>query len=287
MPVVRATLTQKLPDETAVLDFIAQTFGLADTPSGVDEAVEAVRAIDARVVLIDDCHHAFTRQIEGFESLETLLDIVNLCDEDHFFVLTFNAFTWSYFNRIDAREHYFGKVIELDAWSEDDLELLIESRTAHTDFLPSFAELVHDQVDNADYFFEVVKTANGYFRYLHEFSAGNPRVAMLYWLRSLRPRSDQKTVQVSLFRRPLTSDFASYTDDHWFVLGALAQHGALDAAELSAVVNVPRGFCNLAVDYFAEAGVVEVDPKSRRARLTPLYLRQVLRQLSNSNFLYG
>ncbi|QDG49446.1 hypothetical protein FIV42_01440 [Persicimonas caeni] len=286
-PMVRGRIDEKLESREGVLDFVAELFELDTTPSSSDELIAQLNELEPRVALVDDCHHAFTRQIEGFDSLETLLDIVNLCDEAHFFVLTFNGFTWSYINRIEAREHYFGQVLTLEPWSEEDLERMIETRTAHTDYLPSFADLVHDQVDHADYFFEVVKTANGYFRYLHEFSGGNPRVAMLYWLRSLRPTGDAKTLQVSLFRRPSTAEFSSYTDDHWFVLGALAQHGELDVDELATVVNVPRGFCNLAVDYFAEAGVVDLDPESRRARLTPLFLRQVLRQLSNSNFLYG
>lgn len=287
LDVLSAQIHDKLADADAVRGFVADLFGLDETPETSEALIAQLNELEPRVVLLDDCHHAFTRRIEGFDSLETLLDVVNLCDERHFFVLTFNSFTWSYINRIEAREHYFGQVLNLEPWSEEDLERLIESRNAQTDYLPSFAELVHDQVDHADYFFEVVKTANGYFRYLHEFSGGNPRVAMLYWLRSLQRRGESKTLQVSLFRRPSTGEFSSYTDNHWFVLGALAQHGELGADELAAVVNAPPGFCNLAVDYFAEAGVVDVDPSSRRARLTPLFMRQVLRQLSNSNFLYG
>jgi hypothetical protein len=287
LPVISATIDDKLVHQVDVLRFVCELF---DLPEGIEtqaQLIAEVRQIPSRIVLLDDCHNAFTRQIEGFDSLETLLDIVNLCDGEHFFVLTFNKFTWNYVNRIDSREHYFGQVVRLTPFSEAELEELIESRNAFTAFAPSFAGLVHDQINHEDYFFEIVKTANGYFRYLHEFSGGNPRIAMLYWLRSLRRRRDDlKTLQVSLFERPSVGTFSSYTDDHWFILSALAQHGALSTAEIAEVVNLAPGFCNLAVDHFAEEGVVELGDDGR-ATITPVYMRQVLKQLSNSNFLYG
>jgi small-conductance mechanosensitive channel/flagellar biosynthesis GTPase FlhF len=248
LPLIRATIEDRLTHPADVIAFFRELFDLPETVETQAELIAELSAkpekTPSRVVLLDDCHNAFTRQIEGFDSLETLLDIVNLCDAQHFFVLTFNKFTWNYVNRIDSREHYFGQVLRVEPFSEGELEELIEGRNAYTAFAPSFADLVHDQINDEDYFFEIVKTANGYFRYLHEFSGGNPRIAMVYWLRSLRRRrNDLETLQVSLFQRPPTATFSSYTDNHWFILSALAQHGALSAAEIAEVVNLAHGFC--------------------------------------------
>jgi hypothetical protein len=287
LPVLYERIDDKLLRDTDVLCFLGALFGLEAPEATKDELIAQIDALEPRVILLDDCHNAFVRQIEGFDSFETLLDIVHLCDEKHFFVLSFNQFTWNYVNRIDPRQHYFGEVIRLEPFSENELEELIEKRTTQTGYTTSFADLVHGEADHEDFFLEVVRTANGYFRYLHEFCGGNPRVAILYWLRSLRRAGDTESVAVSLFRRPSTKGFSNYTDDHWFVLGALAQHGALDADEVAQVVNVSAGFCSLALSHFAEQDVVDIDPLSRRARLTPLYMRQVIKHLSNSNFLYG
>ncbi len=287
--VVHTALTHKLRRPRQVLEFVAEIFELDDVPASTEALIARLRQLEPRVVLIDDCHNAFTREIEGFDSLDTLLDIVNLCDATHFFVLTFNRFAWTYANRINSREYYFGDLITLEAWSEDEIQQLIEKRNAQTNYAPSFNDLMSTraEVDLHDYFFEVVKTANGYFRYLHEFCGGNPSVATKYWLRSLRPGEEANALQVGLFRRPSLRELTRCSDDHWFLLSALAQHGELDAAELARIVNVPLGFCSLALDYFAEERVVRVDRDSGRARLTPLFLRQVLKHLSNSNFLYG
>ena len=152
---------------------------------------------------------------------------------------------------------------------------------------PSFSELVvtREGSETDDYVVEVVKTANGYFRYLHEFTRGNPSVALTYWLRSLKI-DETGTMQVSLFTRPKTSELDAMSDKHWFVLTAIAQHGELDAAEIASTMNLELGFCNLAINYFVEKEIVVIDEFTRRARLTPLYFRQVLKYLGNANFLY-
>jgi hypothetical protein len=287
LPVSSTRLANDVRTSADVLEVVAGLFGLEDAPTSESALIDALQNCEPRVVILDDCHNTFTRQIEGFQALETLLDITNLCDERHFFVLTFNVFAWNYVNRIYSREHYFGTSMELEAWDETELRQLIESRTASTEYSVSFANLMPDDLQTLeDRHFEVVKTANGYFRYLHEFCGGKPSVALEFWLRSLRTTQDPNTLHVSLFRRPSTRELESCSYDHWFLLSALVQHTDLDAREASEIVNLEPGFCTLALDYFDEERVVEFDDETGRAQLTPLYLQQVIEHLTNSNFLY-
>jgi hypothetical protein len=230
------------------------------------------------------------RKIGGFEGLDTLLDIINLTDERHFYIISFNSFAWSYVNRVRSREAYFGSVQAMKPWTEGQIQELIERRVDSIGFAVSYNELVitGDGSENIDYLSEVVKTATGYFRYLTEYSRGNPRVAMAYWLRSLRPDpSTDRSVVVSLFRRPSEDVFAGLSDGHWFVLTAITQHGSLDASEVADVVNLEQGFCMLALNLFVERDIVERDDETGRVHLRPIFFRQVLRGLEKSNFLYS
>lgn len=289
---------QRISTEAAVLEFVAGLFGL-EPSSGATEAtlLKRIKSLEPRVILLNNCHGLFLRRIGGFDGLQALFNIISLSDQVHFYALSFNLFAWSYVNRVRAQSHFFADVIRLDPWTDTQLKELVETRTKNTDYQIDFSHLLKSRDPDADLYNEAAldKTARGYFRYLQEFSGGNPRIAITYWLRSLRledakgaknQSKTDKTLQVSLFRRPSTASFAKQTDAHWFVLSAIAQHGHLSAAEIAQAVHLEEGFCDVALRFFAEADVVRIDAKTGQASLTPLYYRQVLKYLAQSNFLY-
>ena len=284
-PICWRDVVQKHTTRRTALAFVAELFDLGIVPQTKLELLQHLERAEPRVVMLDDCHHFFVRQIGGFEGLETLLDVVNLTDTRHFWVLSFNIYAWSYVNRVSPREHYFGRVLDLGRWTDEEIQTLVERRTMQTQYIASFSDLVISHDAEGTNYFEVVKTARGYFRYLHEYSGGNPTLAIVFWLRSLRLEG-ANTLQVSLFRRPTTSHLDGISDNHWFLLAALAQHGELTAPEAAAIVNADEGFCYLALNFFRDRGIVVIDAQTQRAKLTPLYFRFVLRWLSNSNFLY-
>ncbi len=281
------TIEEKRRKRGEVLDYIRDLFEIERSrkTQTFDGLVSAVHEQPSRIIILDDCHHFFMRQIGGFDGLELLLNFVNLTDEKHFYILAFNKFTWAYVNRVSPRNHYFGSVVEFPPWSLNELQEIIELRCAETAYLPSFSELIltHEGTDSTDYFVEVVKTSNGYFRYLQEFSGGNLSVAMCYWLRSLHNENNE--LRVSLFSRPKL--WTAMADDNWFVLTAIAQHGTLSATEVSQVANLEVGFCALAINYFVEKQICVFCDEHERAMLTPLFFRQVLKHLDNSNYLYA
>jgi hypothetical protein len=279
----RNELTDKLKDRQRVFDWITDLFDLGDVFESREELVNALRELPPRIIVIDDCQHLFVREIGGFEGLDSFLEIVSMTDEIHFWMLTFNKFAWNYINRVHPRQHYFGTVHELDTWSEEEIKELIERRNLLSERKISFTDLIVTEDQGEDDFYEVIKTSNGYFRLLREFSKGNPRVALRYWRRSIK--IDQEgTVQVSLFRKPSMRPIEQLEDEYLFVLAAIAQHGALDAAELAEITNSQFAFCEMALNYFDERDVV--DMVGRRAVISPLYFRQVVNKLVASNFLW-
>ena len=283
---VYSRLVERCTGEEEILELVASLFGLKTYEDRAD-LIARVNAMPTHVVLIDDCQLLFLRKIGGFNGLETFLQIVNLTDGKHFWVLTFERFAWSYLARIKQRSHYFGEVIGLKPWSEGEIQELLWKRNLMTGLTANFTNLVVTREDvEEEVAIEVIKSAKGYFRLLHDFSKGNPRVAMLYWLRSIKLNADQKDVlDVGLFHSPPPRTLAALQENYWFTLTAIAQHGALTGEEITSVINAEPGFCEMALNYFVEKRVVTVDVR-QRARLTPLYLRQILKQLTISNYLY-
>ena len=283
--IVSATVRDKMTTKDDVISLLVELFGLTQTPETKTELIRALLDAPEHVIVLDDCHHLFLRFIGGFEGLELFLEIVNLTDSTHFWVLSFSKFAWSYLARVKRREHYFGAVLHIEPWSGSEIEDLIWKRSLMTGCKVEFDDLVVTRDEGEDISYEVIKSAKGYFRLLHEFCQGNPRVALIYWLRSLKMGQDPETMQVGLFRTPPERVTALLADNYWFTLTALAQHTSLDALEISKVINADEGFCEMALNYFEEMEVVTMD-SDRRARLDALYLRQVLKHLADSNYLY-
>lgn len=278
------SLAAKVVDD-GVLGFVADLFELEEVPASRTELVDVLREIEPRVMIIDDCHHLFVREIGGFAGLDTFLEVVNLTDDIHYWVLTFNKYAWNYINRVRPRKHYFGQILELRPWNEREIQELVQRRNALAGRNVSFTDLVVTHEEGDHDFYEIIKTANGYFRLLHEFSGGNPMVALRFWKRSVKADAAGH-IQVSLFRKPTMHPIQQLSDEYLFALAAIAQHGALDAQEIADIINSDRAFCEMALNYFEEREIVELDPSGRRAYLSPLYFRQVVKKLSASNFLW-
>ena len=285
LSVCYAHLVDKVTDVESVRRLLADLFHLEDPPTDREAFVERLRRCDPRIVLVDDCHHMFFRKIGGFRALAFFFNVVNLTDDRHYWLLTSNKFGWRYLQRVQEHQHFFGESLHIEPWSVEQIRSLIQRRNERTPYNISFTDLVLTRDEDRDDFYEVVQTANGYFRLLREFCQGNPRIALDFWRRNLIPQEDG-TLRVSLFKQPSTAVLADLSDDHLFALTALAQHGALSAGEVAAIINADQGFCKMALNYFEELTLAERVPGTRRYRLTTFYFRPVIERLTKLNFLW-
>lgn len=283
---VYTRMIERVTSQTNTLNYIAQLFEIEPVATRA-ELIEKINQLPPHVLLIDDCQRLYLRTIGGFAGLECFLQVVNLTDTKHFWVLTIEHFAWGYLARIKQRAHYFGQVLELPLWTDSQIQDLIWKRNLVAGKTTNFTNLVvtHEEA-NDDVSFEVIKSAQGYFRLLHDFCKGNPRVALLYWLRSLKiNEQDEQVLDVGLFQSPPQKPLAALQDNYWFTLTAIAQHGALNSKEISHIINADEGFCEMALNYFEEKNIVSLDSQAR-AKLTSIYMRQIIKQLTISNYLY-
>ena len=279
-------LNDKISDCPDVYEFLASFLGIESAPEDPRGLAQAMLEEPSRIVVIDDCHHIFMRQIGGFEAIDLFLSIVKRTDHHHFWLLSFNSNTWSYLNRVRYRGHFFSDVINLEGWSESEIQEMIENRNDMDPLPISFTELVvaHGD-DRGDQHYEIVRTSKGYFRLLHEFAKGNPRVALTFWLRSLHLDATS-TIQVELFSRPSLKTLKSLSKDDLFALAAIAQHESLRPDEIATIIHAYEGDCEMIVEYLTDSEIIEIDPVFRRARIRSLFLRSVMKTLQDANVLY-
>lgn len=285
--VVSLTVFTKITSRQGVFRLLKRLFRLGEGIRTKGQLINGINKRARRIIIVDDCHNMFLRQIGGFAAMELFLEVVNLTDSQHAWVLAFDRFSWMYLSRVRKRDHHFGRVLEIEAWTEEELTELIQMRNNTSGLNMSFSELVvtHESATDDGFNYEVIKSSKGYFRLLHEFSKGNPRVALIYWLRSLKLSEDGESMQVTLFHKPSEAIAQGLPDNYWFALTSIAQHGSLGAPEMARIINADIGFCVAAINYFYEVGAVSLDGR-RRARLKPLHMRQMLKYMLDSNYLY-
>ena len=144
-----AALVDKIVTSEALVSYLADLFGLGEVPQSRDELVERILELPPRVVMVDDCHHLFFRKIEGFQALQVFLDVVNLTDHHHFWVLTFNRYGWKYLQRVQESKHFFGRAIAMPEWSPSQLQSLVEQRNEMVDYEISFTEASRTEFEPA------------------------------------------------------------------------------------------------------------------------------------------
>lgn len=282
-PLVRGSIDDKITDIDEMLAMVAGLFGLPETPASINEMAVALLEQPRMTVIVDRCHNLYLRTVGGFGAVESFLQLVTLTNHHHAWLMVFNKHAWYYINHLKDWGRSFTEM-KLGPMADEDIRTMIEERTALTGWEIDFLSLAVGSPSAEDPNADFVRSANGYYRLLAEFSQGNPQVALSYWLRSLRVSQQPGTLEVSLFHTPLPP-LEALGHDFGFSLAAIVQHESLTPRELERIVNVDRSTCAMAIDMFVELGIVRIDPVSHRASLTLEYYRQVVKHLTTVNFL--
>lgn len=245
--------------------------------SDFDELVATVCEVEPRMVYLDSFEQLYLRDIGGYDAYKQFMEFVHRCGRRHLFVIAANKFAWDFMTRVSDNRHVVHVLAELQRWTDDELRALIELRMARLPHRVSFNELADGVQDS-----EVVKTSRGYYRFLAQFSRGLPASAMHYWTHSLSGAGT--TFSVRLFPRPSAAKLVAAPPPYRFFLASVVRHGTLSGEQAATVDNTPRGTCELAVDYFIEAGVIVEDDEGN-CRLTCAMAPIVFRHLEDSNLL--
>lgn len=243
------------------------------------------------VVLLDDCHYLYTRQIGGFELLDRFLEEISASDT--LFVTSWNRYAWEYLSAVRDVDDVFSTVISVPALSTEQMAQLLTSNYAAT--MPEFVQtgdagrvrtigfgdreiglpggrrvtvtlpelnleyLASRSLSNDENVADVEAVV---LQKIAQLSNGNPGVAVALWERSIRG-NEIAPAYVEEVNQKLDID-----DNEAFVLEVLLAKERMSRTTLDDVlegISVHRALQNL-----AEHGVLVVDEE--RAAIDPEYL---------------
>ena len=95
--VVKHTLQGKPTASEELIRQLAEAFGFEPT-ADAGKLSELIGSGDERVVILDEAHNIFLREVDGYAAYDTLVDLVNTTSTSVFWILVFNSFTWSFLN---------------------------------------------------------------------------------------------------------------------------------------------------------------------------------------------
>lgn len=297
-----AVVSDPFGGRKTVLDHAATRAADVDRRS-LSPTTDGVSLDGSSVVVLDDCHHLFTRQIGGFDRLDQFLDEVVAFDG--LVVSSWNRFAWKYLDAVKGVGRSFPNLIDVSPLSEADLRSslteersgslprfvptarenrerpfrwtsrtveLWDDRTVSLSLPTPNAEYVHHRLGRREP--EVLEDV--VFDRLTRLSDGNPGVARDLWDRTV----DGDELRLDDLEAPIeTLDLDDLTG---YVLALVVTKERLDRAELAAVVDDPA--LDRSLGELADAGVVDVD--GTRVTLTPIGLRPGVEYLQRRRLLW-
>ncbi len=283
--ITRHTFKRKLRTQEGLLEELGEAFGL-ETPKNIGVLARHLNDGPERVVLLDEAHNVFLRVVDGFQPVDALVSLVDFTSKKVFWVLVFNKYSWAFLTRANRHVQSFRKQLRLAPWSQAELQDLVARRNKRSGIAVEFDEVLLDAESSSTGGFELISSAEGFFRLLFETSRGNPRTATYLWLKALTRISDQR-LRAGLIREEPVDTVSKLDTELLFALASFAQHENLSFGELHQALHISLDEAAQAGRFLLECGILEQkhsDPT--RMTLSPRFHHQVLKVLKDKNLLY-
>gem|GEM_PF-6985568 len=246
--------------------------------------IDRLETLPPQIFLIDDVHFLLRRTVGGFDLLKSVLDIIQVCSDDHFWALTLHRPAWTYVKNISTSIRLaLREKIELSGLGADVLEESLVRRTRAAGYDPRFEKLLQGRLRESDHSESRARVM--YWRIVSEASRGNPEVALEYWLSSLGPpvqNGDLAEVPVYLHAGHAEADVEKLSDEYLFLLTALVIHDGLPIEDLAEVLNVVLGRVRMTCQHLESLRILERN--GRVFQITPGWQPAVLRVLDQKQF---
>ena len=265
------------------MDALLREFAkLTDKPNAEGEDLaKAMRSLGRCVIVVDDLQRLVVPAVNGLRGLDAFTDFSREVGGGISWVVTIGSASWQFIRRARGDRVSFEQVVELPAWSEDELGQLIKGQCEKAGIDPSFEGLVVPRQseplpDQGD------RTEASYYRLLWDFSRGNPAVALHAFRESLF-RDEDGNVVVRLFKEPSSEEIEALTLSQLFILRTVVQLELALLPEIERATQLPLDDVEDAVRFCASRGYVE--PFQGGYRLTWPWYRTITTVLQRQHLL--
>jgi hypothetical protein len=267
-------------------DLCARLAELLEVDAGPDAGPrELGRALfngPKRVVVLDMSQHLFLTTVGGYEAFKAFATLVNRTCNNVFWLCSMSAYAWRHLRAVRPDATVFRTRHHLTGWTEEQISELIRTRCAASGVRFNFADLVVDRLEGVAVGSSLIESADGYSRLLWDYSDGNPRAALHFFLRSLDPDRNG-TVRVRLFKAPDVALLEDAGQDGLFVLAAIITHESISLDDLVEVTRFDRAQTFIHLDRLLEVGAINLEHGMYRVSTT--WHRAGVRLLRRRNLL--
>ncbi|EYF03018.1 AAA family ATPase [Chondromyces apiculatus] len=265
IPTQRIALKQRMLTEKDVSATLGAALGAPEAALGSAEALAGwLRTQPRRLLILDDLEHLFLRGLDTWGAWEAFLDIVEYSAPSMFWLCALAHHPHRFVLFARGEIPVFRAVVQLAPWPEKKLGELLAGRVRESGYELSFHDLLVDE-DAPDQASHAAETERDFNRLLWDYSQGVPRVALHYWLASLRPDGERR-LRVRLFHGPSEDTLEDLSEIERFVLASVVWHDSLTPQEAALSLGYGRLPCEDALTKLLEVGVV--DNNGGRHRVT-------------------
>lgn len=269
------------------LDLLANELNLSQ-PVSKETLIEQLNASDERrIIIIEGLQHLYLKKVDGFECLKLLFEVMSKTNKNVFWLTSCTLHTWNYLQKVLSIGEFFGHVITLGEFSNDEMVDIILKRHNVSGydmkFLPGKADLTNRKLARMPETQLQSILQKQYFSQLNQLAKGNLSVAFIFWMRSIQ-RIEDNILKVSSMG-DFNGDFIkSLAPEKLFCLHAILLHDGLELNEFCKVMRYLPETGRLKLFQMVDDGLL-LDIRNRYVVNLLLY-RPIINALKAKNLLH-
>jgi len=281
--------TKTIWEEEQLVNKIAAVLEVG-SPQTIEELVAFINDSDKReVVVLESIQNCFVRNINGFKAVEKLSYLISETRSNIFWMISCSRYAWSFLNKVLQISEYFSHISKSDSLNEEQVKRIILSRHQASGYSLYFEP--DDQIrqtrtyrklkDHEEEAQEHLK--KDYFKKLTKLAEGNPSIAMIFWIRSIRDY-DETYFYVQPLEVTSVEMIEELSPQVLFVLAAFVLHDTLLDKELAMVMNITLEESRLLLNRLRSRGMLV--EKNESYTINHLMYRQIVWVLKERNIIH-
>lgn len=256
-----------------------------------DELIEKIgNRRKKSVIVIENLHNAYIRNIHGFEAIQAFWEIMSATKDKFFWVVTSSRYASSFFEKMSGSDQLFSHITAVDNLDKDKLQKAILTRHKSTGynliFEPSptlknsraYRKLIGDEEQEQKYLSEY------YFSKLANVAEGNLSIAIIFWMQSIR-EYDDVAFRIAPLEVADVDKIEAPARNVLFTLAAFALHGQLTVEQMAIALHQDITQSRLMLERLKSKGII-FRTAENEYDLNQLVYRQVIRLLKRRNIIH-
>jgi hypothetical protein len=227
------------------------------------------------VLIIDDLALWWEQSERGFTVVAQLIELIDKYSNHCLFVINLNKFTYSLIRRMHPVDNYFISIIELTAFSTEELQNIILTRHESGNLRLRLHDRLRDQLRPWDY-------ARLFSKY-YSVSGGNVGVALQYWLANIEDVKD-KTLFIRSPQMPDISALDTMEPGWYLLIIQLLLHKRANLRKLARIMRENVQEIKETIDILVRSGIVE-EKNPGVYELNTLFYPFLLRKLNEKDMI--